>query len=247
MKTLLLVLGLADLASTIVVNNAAARCPLTDAEAEDKVSCGALKSRGIHFTAHPTECAAFVQCDGVTRATVMAVPEGTIWDNVVSTPVHLQAGSCAQSPCTTQRNISDCSSCFGYLTCKNNQVVSARCPDGQSFNRTRSQCAPDVTCVKGGIDATERLVSCVQIPNTNLYRKTAVLLGTQYNVDVSCSAGTVMNTTMCVCVSSNVRSEPGCERPTFELVLDTNRRTVILTVVTVEPKTTSVSAPIPVD
>ncbi|XP_025094204.1 uncharacterized protein LOC112563945 [Pomacea canaliculata] len=138
----------------------------------------------------------------------MAVPEGTIWDNVVSTPVHLQAGSCAQSPCTTQRNISDCSSCFGYLTCKNNQVVSARCPDGQSFNRTRSQCAPDVTCVKGGIDATERLVSCVQIPNTNLYRKTAVLLGTQYNVDVSCSAGTVMNTTMCVCVSSNVRICP---------------------------------------
>lgn len=74
-------------------------CELTDV-------CGALKSRGIHFTAHPTECAAFVQCDGVTRATVMAVPEGTIWDNVVSTPVHLQAGSCAQSKLTSRSAIS---------------------------------------------------------------------------------------------------------------------------------------------
>ncbi|XP_025095300.1 uncharacterized protein LOC112564591 [Pomacea canaliculata] len=298
MKCLLLLLSLTGLSSAIFVNNAASRCPITVSQAEEV--CGALRKRSNHFTAHPTECAAFVQCDGLAQATVTAVPEGTMWDNEVGAAVHLQASSCPQSPCRINHDISDCSTCYGYLTCQNNEVVSAYCPDGQSFSRTESRCVSDPTCRR--IAEQETLNSCTPIPNTNAYRRTGLSRGIPYSVDVTCPAATVMNTTSCVCVHSDVcpvvlgdlqnlecKGEttqysvqgldtneltgdftftvsgltisnaasgvvalasnsrfdaPGCDHPTFELVLDTLQRTVTLTAVSVEPKTATISAQI---
>lgn len=61
------------------------------------------------------------------------------------------------------------------------------------------------------------------------------------------SGSLTINAQGAVALASNSRADaPGCERATFEVVADTFQRVVTATVVTLEPRTISVSAPLPV-